>query len=335
MTNQATPSGATSKSVADANVTPIVVTGANGFVGRAVVDMLLAQGRHVVASDINLEHTPSSSALRAVAGNLGAPDVRNEVFREGCAAIIHLAAVPGGAAENDPLLSRRVNIESTLDLINAAHAAGTGTPVRFVYASSIAVFGDKLPPNGLDDTTEVAPWLVYGAHKAMMEIAIATASRRGDIDGISLRLPGVLARPRAPSGLKSAFMSDLFHALRAGDSFACPVSEDATIWAESITQCATNLIHALSVDTTRLPTSRALTLPALRIRMRDLVAAVAHRTRRDPALIDYRCDPEVEANFGRQPELATPAADALGFRHDGTVEGLVDRALARIEAVER
>lgn len=314
--------------VAGAGDAPIIVTGANGFVGRVVVERLLDGGRSVVASDLHLDDFPPSEALRVVAGHLGSADVLAEMFREGCGGIIHLAAVPGGAAEGNPGLSRCVNVNATLDLL--AHAQAHGPATRLVYASSIAVFGDRLPADGVDDATPINPRLVYGAHKAMMEVAVATAGRRSDVDGLSLRLPGVLARPRAPSGLKSAFMSDVFHALRASQAYVCPVSAQATIWAESVDRCADNLVAALAIDTALLPESRAVTLPALRIVMRDLVEAIARQTGRDPGLICYRRELDVEADFGRQPLLATPAADRAGLRHDGTLDALVERALARI-----
>jgi len=48
-------------------------------------------------------------------------------------------------------------------------------------------------------------------------------------DGVSLRLPGILACPVGDVTMKSAFMSNLFHALKAGEEFICPVSSEATI----------------------------------------------------------------------------------------------------------
>ncbi len=94
----------------------------------------------------------------------------------GCDAIVHLATVPGGAAESDPALAWRVNVDATRTLFDAA--ARASTPIRLVFASSIAVFGDHLP-TPLDEDTPVAPSMLYGAHKAMMETWLATLGRRG------------------------------------------------------------------------------------------------------------------------------------------------------------
>jgi len=304
----------------------ILITGAGGFVGRALVRALLADGANVVAIDTQAGGIPDGA--RVVAGDLGDRAVRDAALAEGCDALIHLATVPGGAAEADPAASRRINIDAMYDLLLEAGAAGHCP--RVVYASSIAVFGDPLPDH-VDDLTPLAPKMIYGGHKAMMEHAVAMFSHRGLIDGVTLRLPGILARPKGPSGMKSAFMSDLFHALRAGEAFTCPVSPGATIWAESVTACAANFRRALTIDSVLLPVGRAVTLPAQRVAMGALAAEIARRCGASPDLVRYVPDAALEAAFGAQPPLATPAAERAGFAHDGDLANLVANALAALE----
>jgi len=306
----------------------IIVTGAGGFVGRQIVQRLLDAGQSVVGMDTVATGIPTGA--RAVAGDVCLPAVRAQAFRYGCAALVHLATVPGGAAEADPAASRRVNIDAMYDLLDDAKAAGNRP--RIVYASSIAVFGDPLPAAGVDDRTPLAPRMVYGGHKAMMEIAVAMMHNRGEIEGISVRLPGILARPKGPSGMKSAFMSDLFHALRAGEAFICPVSTGATIWAQSVSRCADNLLHALTMDAARMPATRVVTLPAQRITMGDLAAEIARQCSVSPDLVTYQPNAALEAAFGANPPLATPAADHAGFAHDGDPATLVAQALSVIAA---
>jgi D-erythronate 2-dehydrogenase len=306
----------------------IIITGAGGFVGRELVRLLLARGDCVVAMDSNLSVLRDGKALRKVAGDIGSTDVCAEAFRDGCDALVHLATVPGGAAEADPAASRRINIDAMYDLLDAAKSDGICR--RVLYASSIAVFGDPLPPGGVDDDTPLAPKMVYGGHKAMMEIAVSMMHHRGEIDGVSVRLPGILARPKGPSGMKSAFMSDLFHALRAGEPFTCTVSEGATIWAQSVSQCARNMIHALDFDGTAMPVTRVVTLPAQRITMGALAAEIAAQCGVPANLVTYAPNAALEAAFGAQPPLATPAAERAGFAHDGDLTTLVANALAVI-----
>ena len=303
----------------------ILLTGAGGFVGRELGRLLVGAGHALVGIDTDAGGIPAG--IRAVGGDLADPAVRAEALGTGCDALIHLATVPGGAAEADPSASRRINVDAMYDLLVEASALKPG--LRVVYASSIAVFGDPLPAQ-VDDATPLSPRMIYGGHKAMMEHAVAMFSNRGLIDGVTVRLPGILARPKGPSGMKSAFMSDLFHALRGGEAFTCPVSAAGSIWAQSVRQCARNFLHALTLDSGLMPPTRAVTLPALRISMADLVAEIARQCAVSPDLVRYAPDAALEAAFAAQPPLATPAAERAGFAHDGDLATLVSNALATI-----
>lgn len=281
----------------------ILVTGADGFVGRAVARALPAERLRLVD-----RRRPDVAGAECIAADL-TDRAALPALLDGIEAVIHLAAIPGGASEVDPAASRAINLDAALNLIHAASGRA-----RFVYASSIAVFGAPLPDR-VDDATPVGPAMTYGAHKAMVELALADAIRRGDIEGIALRLPGVVARPASQSGLKSAFMSDLFWAIRDGRPYTVPVGPEATIWMMSATRAAANLVHAIGVHS-----GPALTLPALRTTLADLVQAVAGGR---PTAIAWDPDPALEAQFGNYPPLATPRGDALGFRHDGDLATLV------------
>lgn len=306
---------------------PIIVTGAGGFVGRQIVAKLLARGRDVVAIDTVADGI--APGAQAVVGDLANADVQARAFERGCDAVIHLATVPGGAAEADPAASRRINIDAMYDLIERASAAGNRP--RFVYASSIAVLGHPLPANGVDDQTPLSPEMIYGGHKAMMEIAVALFSNRGTIDGVTIRLPGILARPKGPSGMKSAFMSNLFHALKAGEPFVCPTRPEAAIWAQSVECCAGNFLHALDCDTALLPPTRAVTLPAQHVTMGALAAEVARQCGVSAELVSWEPDLPLEAAFGAHPPLVAQAAHRAGFADDGDSATLVARALASLD----
>lgn len=293
----------------------VIVTGAGGFVGRALVAQLRG-ACDVVATDLAL------GGIAGVEGDLAEPDVLARVFAKGCDAVIHLATVPGGVAEDDPGRAKRVNLDATMALVDAAARAGTRP--RFVFASSIAVLGACLP-QVVDDNTMPAPVMLYGAHKALMEEWIATMTRRGSISGLSLRLPGIVARPKGPSGLRSAFMSDLFSDLSAARAIELPVSPGATLWLMSASCLARNLEHALRTDA-----AGSVTLPALRVSLADLVAAVCLATGADPDFVRYVPDAQLEAAFGSLPRLATPRANELGFSHDGDLAALVRSALTSL-----
>ena len=83
----------------------IIITGAGGFVGRHLVAHLA--GHDVVALDHVPDGIPDSPGVTAVVGDLCDPAVIASAFDGGCDAVIHLATVPGGAAEHDPALGKK------------------------------------------------------------------------------------------------------------------------------------------------------------------------------------------------------------------------------------
>lgn len=315
----------------------VLVTGAGGFIGAHVLALLHRQ-RHVggrriaalAAVDQRLGALPAG--VVALQGDLGSDEVLSRIAAFAPDCCLHLAAVPGGAAEADPALSRRVNLDATLDLFDTLATAGTGGPAPVVvYASTIAVYGSHLPQT-VTPHTPLRPPLVYGAHKLACEVLLADFSRRGRLDGRALRLPGIVARPRAPSGLVSAFMSELLHALAAGEPITLPVGPEATAWWMSARRCAWNLVHGASMPVGDDP-ARAWPLPVLRLSMDEVVQALSAEFGVDGrALVGHAPRSDVEAVFGRYPPLDDRIPRALGLRDDGDARALVRRALAPADA---
>lgn len=311
----------------------IAVTGAGGFIGSLLVSRLLDVARssglppvsELVAVDARL---PSFADGRVVAaeGDLSQAGFRDTLFERPFDVLFHLAAVPGGAAARDPALGWRVNVDATVAILKAL--ARQKQPARMVLASTVGVFGVPLPRQPVDDDTLPLPSMSYGAHKLICETALADFARRGLVDGIAPRLPGIVARPPVKAGHISAYMSDVLHAIAAGQAYECPVGPQATAWFMSRPRCVDNLVAAAALPRgTALP-RRAFNLPALRLSMDELIAgAGAHFGPAATRRITFAPNPVIEAQFGSYPPLNTPVADALGFRHDGDASSLVARAL--------
>ena len=289
----------------------VLVTGAAGFLGQALVHALRV-GHHVVATDRD-------------DGDIADPAHVRKLFATPVDRVFHLAAIVSGAAEADYDAGRRVNLEATMLLLDAcrAQAKRGGPVVRFVHASSIAVFGTPLPAR-IDDTTAPAPTLSYGTHKRAAELLIDDLSRRGEIDGRSLRLPGILVRPALPNGALSAFNSDVVREPLAGRDYICPVGPDATIWVASRPNAIANLLHLAEVYAKALGPTRAVTAPALAVSIAEVVAALGRADHAAPARIRFQPIPQIEAQFGRWPRDASfGRAKELGLVGDASIDTIV------------
>jgi D-erythronate 2-dehydrogenase len=309
-----------------------LVTGSEGFVGKALVRRLLAHGvggrsvRRLTLLDTRFADPLADERVVQMPGSIVDEALRQRAYASAVDVVFHLASVPGGSAEKDYALGRAVNLDATLGLIEDLRAQSRRP--RFVFASTIAVYGQQTGAC-IDESTLPAPALSYGAHKLIDEILIADATRRGWIEGCSLRLPGVVARPGDGEGMMSGFMSLLFWRLAAGEPISVPVSPEGVAWWISVGACVDNLLHAATIDPARLDARRSYPMPVLRLTMREVVAALAARFGRERAeLVTYAPDPFIEKLFAAYPPFSTPHTEALGFAHDGSVERLIERALS-------
>jgi D-erythronate 2-dehydrogenase len=313
-------------------VTHVVVTGSEGFVGRVLVERLLRHGlngrrvERLTLTDVRFDAPHADARVVQLAGSIANEALRRKAYAMTVDAVFHLASIPGGAAEKNYELGRSINLDATLGLLEDLR--GQKMPPRFVFASTIAVYGEHLPPQ-VDEQTLPNPGLSYGAHKLAGEYLVADATRKRWVEGCSLRLPGVVARPGDGAGMMSAFMSQLFWKLAAGQAITVPVSAQGVAWWISVQQCVGNLLHAATLDASLLDARRSYQMPVLRFTIADLVEALATRFGTDrKALVSYAPDPFIERLFAAYPPLHTPRAQALGFRHDGSIDQLIDKAMA-------
>ncbi|PWC43861.1 NAD-dependent epimerase/dehydratase family protein [Azospirillum sp. TSO22-1] len=168
-------------------MTRILVTGATGFVGRALVPLLVKRGFAVRAAVRHPDAQVPGADLVAV-GDIG-PDTDWAEALEGVDAVAHLAArvhVMRDTA-SDPLAEfRRTNTDGTRRLAEAC--AGRGVR-RFVYLSSIKAVVDESRPDPVTDATPADPHSPYGISKREAEQALEDLHARGALDPVILRPP--------------------------------------------------------------------------------------------------------------------------------------------------
>lgn len=165
----------------------ILVTGANGFVGRHLCQELLDEGNDVVAA-VRREHTAPELTKEFPFGDLmGSVDWASAL--EGVDTVVHLAArvhVMQDTTADPSAAFRRTNVDGTMKLANAAAAAGVR---RFVYMSSIKVNGEQTSDTPFDASSVPNPSDPYGVSKWKAESALSELAETGRMTVISVRTP--------------------------------------------------------------------------------------------------------------------------------------------------
>jgi len=316
----------------------VLITGAGGFIGQRFVQRLVRNPAVLAGALDELvlldRRAPPGSAsvtpattprVRWIEGDLTDQPALVAAVKDGVDYVFHLASVPGGAAEADFDAGLRANIDGTRMLLDAMR--WLHKPPVFVFASTIGVFGVPMP-DLIDEDSYPAPTMSYGAQKWIGEILVADYSRRGWIDGRSVRLPGIVARPPAPTGQLSAFISNILRELSAGREFVCPVAAEGKSWWMSVECCLDNLLHAALMPVDTAFPRRVWMLPVLHASLGEIVEAIAQK--HGPEVLQrvrYQPDAKLQAQFASFPPMRCPRSLAAGFRHDGTLRNLIDRAL--------
>lgn len=201
----------------------ILVTGAAGFIGRAVIQLVRKIEMDCVAvdKDVSASATDVDSALARdaiLACDLTDPLSIDDVFSSRrFDTIIHLAAVLPGAASRDPIRATQVNVGGSVALLERAARHGVR---RFIFGSSTSVYGAAGTDAPISEQIPAAPTDVYGATKRTVEITGENLQRNGSIQFAALRIATVIG-PGARN-TSSPWRSEIFEKLGCKQSIMLP-----------------------------------------------------------------------------------------------------------------
>ncbi|HLS84919.1 MAG TPA: NAD-dependent epimerase/dehydratase family protein, partial [Burkholderiales bacterium] len=254
----------------------ILVTGAAGHIGSALVRALAAKpDNQVLATDQGaLPAFPSN--VSAVTGNLAYPRFARELVTPQTDVVFHLASLVSGGAEQNFELGTKVNLDATRDLMEACRLAGHAP--KFVFASSIAVYGGALPDPVTDDTP-AAPRLSYGTQKLVCELLIDDYTRRGFLDGRALRLPTVMVRPGTANTAVSGWTSAIIREPLAGRDYVCPVHPGTRMACISVGKVVEAFVAIAAVAAGDLGASRTVLLTGIPVSAEAMWNAVKARAK--------------------------------------------------------
>jgi nucleoside-diphosphate-sugar epimerase len=307
----------------------VAITGAGGFLGRRLAQALLADpaiARVTLVDASAIEPLAGDPRVEYLRANLLDPGAAARVA-EGADAIFHLAAVVSGQAEAEFDLGMGVNLDATRSLLEAARAARRRP--RFVFTSSLAVFGPPLPAIVTEETA-VHPRSSYGAQKAIGELLVSDFSRRGFVDGRVLRLPTVCVRPGKPNAAASSFVSSIIREPLNGERAHCPVGRDLELWLSSPATAVANLVHGVRVPAEALGDGRVINLPGITVAVGEMIDTLARVAGSGAAArITFGSDPAVERIVASWPaRFDVTRAVSLGFARDPGFGSLVEDHLA-------
>ncbi len=311
----------------------VFITGGGGFIGYRLARKLLERGTlagpdgvpapisGIKLFDAAFPPNPDPR-LECVTGDIAASGAIAAALDPDTASVFHLAAVVSGGAEADFDLGYRVNLDGTRLVLEQCRRLRR--PPRLVFASSVAAFGGSLP-EVLDDSTIANPQTSYGAQKVISEYLVTDYTRKGFIDGRSLRLPTIVVRPGRPNLAASSFASGIIREPLNGTSSDCPVAFETGIWLLSPRRVVEGFIHAHDLPASAWGASRVVNLPGITVTVREAVDALQRIAGPTVAArVQHKPEPRIEAIVRTWPvRFRTPRALAMGFASDPDVDAVI------------
>jgi nucleoside-diphosphate-sugar epimerase len=166
-------------------------------------------------------------------------------------------------------------------MLEAARHAQASQPIKFIFTSSLAVYGGPLPDVVTVDTI-ATPEGSYGMGKLVAEMLVNEYTRRGFVDGRILRLPTIVVRPGVPSAATSAFISGIIREPLKGVQAICPVGDGfdspelgLSAWVASPETTIGNFVIAKHIDASQfLKHTRVVYLPGFTTTVKEELDAL-------------------------------------------------------------
>ncbi len=314
----------------------VLILGGGGMVGQKLANRLAGEeiagamkiSELVLYDVVEPAVPPAPFAVRTMTGNMADPGEAERLASLKADLVFHLASIVSGEAEREFDKGWEMNTRATwayLEALRHHHQASGGLyRPKLVFTSSIAVFGPPFP-DAIGDDFLCAPQTSYGAQKAIIELLVADYSRKGFLDGFSIRLPTICVRPGKANLAASSFFSGIIREPLNGHEAILPVPDTVRHWHASPRSAARFLTHAAMLDTSLLEGRRSLTMPGVSCTVAEQIDALRKVAGESPVrLIRRERDPSIEKIVMGWPRNFDPKrALMLGFSAETDFEEII------------
>lgn len=328
------------------HVETVLITGAGGFVGAQLTQLLLDLFPKVKIITTDIVEPPrltSDERLKVVKADLGDIKQVQGLFEgQKIGGIFALHGIMSGGSEANFPLGYAVNVDSHVNLLKVAHEHAKkhfaqGPKPRYVFVSSLAVYGGpKARPESFvkpEETPAVAE-TSYGCQKQIIELYTYDYGRKGFLETRSCRLPTVAIRSGAPSTAASSFISGLIREPLQGQPSVCPIATSAddpimdslAVYISRTKTVVRNIAYALCMSDDKFKgrvMGRTINLPGISITPKQILKALEeHGGAEAMKLVSYEKDEKViricETWAG---DYDSSEVESLGFEVDDKKTG--------------
>ena len=311
----------------------ILIMGGAGMIGQKLLNLILSNPKlrnkqitEITLFDIIDSPYPSDSKIPIIvkSGDISNQQTSVDLVSSKPDIIFHLAAIVSGQAEQEFDLGWNINAKGSWGLFEAIRNIGDNYCPRVVFTSSIAVFGAPFPEKITDDFF-TTPLTSYGAQKAISELLLSDYSRKGMIDGVSIRLPTICVRPGKPNLAASGFFSGIIREPLNGKEAILPVSTEVRHWHATPRSAAGFLIHAAEIDTSLLNHRITLNMPGLSVTVQEQIEALERVAGNSVVkLIKHKPDPVIQKIVsGWARDFETKRSTQLGFKAENNFDEII------------
>ena len=252
----------------------VLVTGAMGQIGSELTCELRKRygAENVVATDIRI---PDGQLA-----NSGPCDVLDVTDRAAVFSIIkkynintiyHMAAILSATGEKNPSLCWKVNMDGSINIMDAALELDLGT---VVIPSSIAAFGPETPRFDTPQETILKPKTMYGVTKVCGELLGDYYVKKLGVDIRGVRYPGIISSETLPGGGTTDYAVDIFYKAVEDGSYTCFVKEDTKLPMMYMPDCIKATIDLAEADKETLIHNCEYNLAALSFTAGELAAEI-------------------------------------------------------------